>query len=153
MNNVFSYITHFKLSPASKLTTNARMVGVITGCNVALINFSDFLCRRIPIPENNSTFWRCSYRRELVLTDDIRHADPLLNSKVLISSEHSIPTSILLGNLQLSSLFNEYTVLSFRRGCRACGSFETLPYELAVASAVRLLLPPRTIWSILARTL
>lgn len=53
-----------------------------------------------------------------MLTDDIRHADPLLNSKVLISSEHSIPTSISLGNMQLSSLFNNYTVLSFRRGLR-----------------------------------
>lgn len=53
-----------------------------------------------------------------MLTDDIRHADPLLNSKVLISSEHSIPTSISLGNMQLSSLFNNYTVLSFRRGPR-----------------------------------
>lgn len=53
-----------------------------------------------------------------MLTDDIRHADPLLNSKLLISSEHSIPTSISLGNMQLSSLFNNYTVLSFRRGSR-----------------------------------
>lgn len=37
--------------------------------------------------------WRCSCGWELVLTDDIRHADPLLNSKVFISSERSIPTA------------------------------------------------------------
>lgn len=81
-------------------------------------SFKDSLLRRrVERPIRiNPLFWRCSFGCELVLTDDIRHADPLLNSKVLISSEHSIPTSISLSNMQLSSLFNKYTLLSFRRG-------------------------------------